>query len=121
MACTGSHTRVEAGATILVLSFSRYGGQLGDANKNDCCIAWRDAIHVPVFTGGNELSSHTVEYDVVAAIMHHGDSVLAGHYTVHLTEADGHTICDDNAEPAFHARDPADGAQSVEKCVHVGL
>ena len=91
---------------ILVLSFSRYGGQPGDAYKNDCCITWRDAIHAPVFTSGNELASHTVEYDVVAAIMHHGDSVLAGHYTVHLTEAAGDTICDDNAEPAFHARDP---------------
>ena len=90
---------------ILVLSFSRYGGQPGAAYKNSCCITWRDTVHVPFFTSGGALDSHTEEYDVMAAIMHHGDSVLAGHYTVHLTEAAGDTICDDNAEPAFHARD----------------
>ena len=43
--------------------------------------------------------------------MHHGDSVLAGHYTVHLAEAEGDTICDDNAEPVFHARDSAEGTR----------
>ena len=68
-------------------------------------------MHVPVFTGDNELSSGAVEYDLVAAIMHHGDSVLAGHYTVHLTEAAGDTICDDNDEPVFHARDSVDGTR----------
>ena len=97
---------------ILFLSFSRYGGRPGEEYKNECSITWGEVIHVPVFTSGEALASNTEEFEVVATIMHHGDSVLAGHYTATLTEAAGDTVCDDNAEPAFQARDPGNAPRA---------
>ena len=47
-------TRTQQKLAILVLSFSRYGGQLGTKDKNECRIAWRDTMHVLVFSGDTE-------------------------------------------------------------------
>ena len=89
---------------LLFLSFSRYGGRPGLDQKNSCRIAWRRQVYMPVFSGGHDLSSGVVEFEVIAAIMHHGVVVTAGHYTAQLVEAEGDTLCDDNAAPTYQVR-----------------
>ena len=91
---------------LLFLSFSRYGGSPGVDQKNSCSIAWGRRVHMPVFSGDNDLSSGVVEFEVIAAIMHHGVVVTAGHYTAQLVEAEGDVLCDDNAIPAYRVRSP---------------
>ena len=94
--------------TILVISFSRYGGMQGAAGKNECCLTWDSIVHLPMFTGADDLSSSTVAYSVMAAILHHGQTVTTGHYTARLYEAGGVITCDDNIMPSFQA-DSSDG------------
>ena len=100
-----THALVQA-PTILVFSFSRYGGPLGQGHKNACQMAWRDVVHMPIFSGDNDISTGVVEYEMIAVVMHHGDSVDSGHYTVRLVEADGFILCDDNEAPIYQARSP---------------
>ena len=96
---------------VLFLSFSRYGGRPGVGQKNSCSIAWGRTVYMPVFSGDNDLSSGVVEFEVIAAIMHHGVVVTAGHYTAQLVEAEGDILCDDNAAPTYQARNPDSGMQ----------
>ena len=90
--------------SLLFLSFSRYGGGPGRAQKNSCCISWGHTVYMPVFSGDDDLSTGVVEFEVVAAIMHHGVSVTEGHYTAQLVEAQGDILCDDNTLPTYQAR-----------------
>ena len=104
------HALVQA-PTILVLSFSRYGGPLGQGRKNTCRVAWREVVHMPIFTADNVLTTRVVEYDTIAVVMRHGDSVDSGHYTARLIEAEGYLLCDDNAAPIYQA-----SSQDAETC-----
>ena len=99
------HALVQA-PTVLVLSFSRYGGPLGRGHKNACRIAGREVVHMPMFSADNDISTGVVEYETIAVVMHHGDSVDSGHYTARLVEAEGFILCDDNAAPIYQARNP---------------
>ena len=105
------HALVQA-PTILVVSFSRYGGSLGVGCKNACRIAWGDVVSVPTFSAEDAIVTEMTECQVIAVVMRHGDSVDSGHYTTRLVEVDGHVLCDDNEGPIYQARHPSENMQT---------
>ncbi|CAE7214910.1 unnamed protein product [Symbiodinium sp. CCMP2592] len=82
-------------ATLLIFRLARYR-QEGDLVRNNCAVTWSSKVYVPVFDGqGN--SSVAQKFAVQAVIMHHGNTLTCGHYTIMLHAPDSAFFCDDGA------------------------
>ena len=85
-------------AELLVFRLARYRQHAGGVVRNDCEVTWTSRVHIPVFEEQG-LSSMAREFEIKAAIMHHGASLTCGHYTIMLHAADSDVICDDGVLP----------------------
>ena len=58
-------------------------------------------LRVPSFAEGPDLDANWRRYTEVAATMHHGVSLLAGHYTTYLFDCTDTYHVDDGAVPSL--------------------
>ena len=86
---------------LLLLRFSRYVQAGRRIRKRDCRVTWTLKLQLPIFRGSDDLSSGAMTYEVIAAILHHGPKLCAGHYTTVLHTTGGDLCCDDNIVPVF--------------------
>ena len=112
---------LQVAPNLLLLRFSRYAQAHHAIAKNDCNIAWKHTIHMPVFRGNDDLSSGTVDYQVIAAIFHHGPSLCEGHYTSVLHTVGGDLWCDDNIVPRFQAENSETTSKHFSNSVYLLL
>ena len=67
---------------LVFLQLARYSFGDGVAVKNSQAIQIPHTGHIPVF--GREQRCFKAKYQIVAAVIHHGNNTLSGHYTAVL-------------------------------------
>lgn len=89
---------------LLTLHVSRYGFDLekGPIKENDSVALPQDGIvdMTPYYSGGN---GESFTYEITGYVVHHGNSLNAGHYTANVKIGNKFYECDDmNPKPPFH-------------------